>query len=60
MFYYSAFTAKGERNCHFPAPGWNCMTHRQALHKNNKINIYFIAVPARSREVTVALNFSSE
>jgi hypothetical protein len=46
---YSALTDKVERNCHFPAPGWNCMTHRQALqdfpdtsqvslHKNNKIN----------------------
>jgi hypothetical protein len=28
----SAFTDKPERNCHFPAPGRNCMTHRQALH----------------------------
>jgi hypothetical protein len=47
---YSAFTDKVECDCHFPAPGWNCMTHRQALqgfpdmsqvllHKNNKINI---------------------
>jgi hypothetical protein len=46
---YSAFTDKIERNCHFQVPGWNCMTHRQALqgfpetsqvllHKNNKIN----------------------
>jgi hypothetical protein len=37
------------RNCHFPAPGWICMTHRQTLqgfpytskvsfHKNNKIH----------------------
>jgi hypothetical protein len=44
-----AFTDKVERNCHFPAPGWKCMTHRQALqgfpdtsrvslHKKNKIN----------------------
>jgi hypothetical protein len=29
--YYSALTDKLERNCHFPAPGWNCMTHRQPL-----------------------------
>jgi hypothetical protein len=46
------FTDKVERNCHFPASGWNCMTHRQALqgfpdtsevslHKNNKINLHF-------------------
>jgi hypothetical protein len=39
-----------ERNCHFPAPGWNCTTHYQALqgfpdtsqewfHKSNKINL---------------------
>jgi hypothetical protein len=26
------FTDKVERNFHFPAPGWNRMTHRQALH----------------------------
>jgi hypothetical protein len=43
---YSAFTDKVERNCHFPVPGRNCITHRQALqgfpdtsheplHKNN-------------------------
>jgi hypothetical protein len=46
---YSAFTDKLVRNCHFPAPGRNCTTHRQALqdfpdttqvslYKNNKIN----------------------
>jgi hypothetical protein len=46
---YSAFSDKVESNCHFPAPGWNCMTHRQALqgfpdtsqvslHFYNKIN----------------------
>jgi hypothetical protein len=56
---YSAFTDKVERKYHFPAPGWNCMTHRQVpqgfpdtsqvtLHKNNKINLP-IAVPAGSR-----------
>jgi hypothetical protein len=39
-----------ERDCHFPAPGCNCMIHREALlgfhdtskvslHKNNKINL---------------------
>jgi hypothetical protein len=28
---YTAFTDKVERNCHFPAPGRNCMTHSQAL-----------------------------
>jgi hypothetical protein len=28
---YSAFTDKVEHKCHFQAPGWNCMTHRQAL-----------------------------
>jgi hypothetical protein len=50
---YSAFTNKAEINCHFPAPGWNCLTHRQALqgfsdtsqvslHKNNKINLPFL------------------
>jgi hypothetical protein len=29
--FYSTFADKVERNCHFPAPGWNCMTHRQSL-----------------------------
>jgi hypothetical protein len=55
-------------NCRFPAPSWNCMTHRQALkgfpdtiHKSNKINLsFFIAVPTGSREVTFAFNFISE
>jgi hypothetical protein len=28
---YGAYTEKVERNCHFPAPGWNCMTYRQVL-----------------------------
>jgi hypothetical protein len=28
---YSAFADKVERNCQLPVPGWNCMTHRQAL-----------------------------
>jgi hypothetical protein len=28
---YSAFADKPERNCHFPVPGRNCMTHLQAL-----------------------------
>jgi hypothetical protein len=57
---YSAFADKVERNCHFPAPSWNCTTHRQALQsspdtsqvslrKNNKINLPFVAVPAGSR-----------
>jgi hypothetical protein len=27
----SEFTDKVERNCHFLAPCWNSMTHRQAL-----------------------------
>jgi hypothetical protein len=50
---YSAFTDKVERNCHFSAPGWNCVTHRQALqgfpdtsqvslHKNNENNLPFL------------------
>jgi hypothetical protein len=30
-FLCSAITDKVERNCYFPAPGYNCMTHRQAL-----------------------------
>jgi hypothetical protein len=30
MYLYSAFADKVERNCHFPVPGWNCMTNRQA------------------------------
>jgi hypothetical protein len=25
-----AFTEEVERNCHFLAPGWNCVTHRRA------------------------------
>jgi hypothetical protein len=42
---YSAFSDKPERNCHFSAPGRNCMTHRQALQilpirvKNRSIKI---------------------
>jgi hypothetical protein len=59
---------KVERNCHFPATGWNCKTRRQALQgfpdtsqaslqKNNKINL---AVPAGSREVAPAFIFTSE
>jgi hypothetical protein len=50
LSFYSAFTDKPERNCHFPAPGGHCMIHRQALqdfpdttqvslYKNNKINL---------------------
>jgi hypothetical protein len=27
----SKFNDTPERNCHFPATVWNCMTHRQAL-----------------------------
>lgn len=52
---YNAFADKVERNCHFPGPGWNWMTHRQvlqgfpdacqlSLHKNNKIDLPAIAV----------------
>jgi hypothetical protein len=52
-------------------PGWNCMTHRQALqgfpdmsqislHKTMKSTYLFIAVPAGSREVTITFNFISE
>jgi hypothetical protein len=68
---YSAFTDKVERNCHFPAPGWNCKTHCQALqgfldtsqvslHKNNKINSPLFCSSAGSREMTVAFNFINE
>jgi hypothetical protein len=56
---YSAFTDKVESNWHFPAPGRNCMTHRQglqgfpdtsqvSLHTKNKITNLIIAVPAGS------------
>jgi hypothetical protein len=49
MRIYSAFTDKVESYCHFPAPGFNCLTHRWvlqgypdtsqvSLHKNNKID----------------------
>jgi hypothetical protein len=61
---YIVFTDKVERNCHFPAPGWNCMTHREALQgfadtsqvslrtkQSNQLNS-FIAVPAGSRQVS--------
>jgi len=65
---YSAFTAKPERNCHFPAPGRSCMTHSQALqgfpeasqtylHKNNINLLYSLA---RKTEVTDAFRFISE
>jgi hypothetical protein len=51
--YHSASTDKVKHNCHFPAPGRNCMTHRQALqdfpdtsqvslHKNDKVNFPFL------------------
>jgi hypothetical protein len=50
---HSAFTDNPEHNCHFPVPGRNCTTHRQALqdppdtsqvslHKNNKINLLLL------------------
>jgi hypothetical protein len=49
-YLYSAFTDEVESNCHFPAPGWICKVHRQALqgfpetcqvplHKHNKTNL---------------------
>jgi hypothetical protein len=68
---YSAFTDKFKRNCHFPTPDWNCITHYQVLqgfpdtsqvllNKNNKINLYITAVLAKGREVTDAFNFISE
>jgi hypothetical protein len=63
------FTDKVERNCHFLASGWNCMTHRfkvfpirgkyRSIKQQNQL-IYIIALPAGSREVTVAFNFKSE
>jgi hypothetical protein len=51
-FLYNEFADLVTRNCHFLAPGRNCMSHRQALqdfldtcqvslHKNNKINLPF-------------------
>jgi hypothetical protein len=56
--WYSAFTDKVERNCHFPAAGWNCMTHRQApkgfpdmsqvsLHKTIKSTCFFFSTSCR-------------
>jgi hypothetical protein len=50
IYLFIVVTDKVERNCYFPAPGWNCMTHRQALqgfldksqlplHKNNTIKL---------------------
>jgi hypothetical protein len=69
--FYSAFTDKVERNCHFPAPGWNCMTHRQALQcfpytsqvslHRNKINLSILQqfLPGAVKK-TVAFNFISE
>jgi hypothetical protein len=47
---YGAFTDKAVRICHFPSPGWNCMTHRQAVqifpekrtgspYKNHKLTL---------------------
>lgn len=67
MLLYSAFNDKVERKCHFPVPGWNCKTHRQALqvipntillHKDNIMNLAnILAAPARGREVTVEFNF---
>jgi hypothetical protein len=68
---YSAFTDKVERNCRFPAPGWNCIIHRQVLQslpirvkyrsiKTIKATYLFVAGPTGNREVTVAFNFISE
>jgi hypothetical protein len=61
---YSAFTDKPEHNCHFPAPGRNCMTHSQvlqdfldksqvSLHKNSKINQPFFRGAESDVPVTV-------
>jgi hypothetical protein len=70
--YNAAVTDKVECNCHFLDPGWNCMTHHQVLqsfpdtnevllHKAKKsTSLFFIAVPAGIREVTVAFSFISE
>jgi hypothetical protein len=53
IWLYSEFTDKVERNCHFSAPGWNCMIRSQALqgfpdtsrqeslHENSQINSFF-------------------
>jgi hypothetical protein len=69
--FYSAFTDKVERNCHFPAAGWNYMTHRQALqvfpyisqaslNKINKFSLRTSAVPVGIWYVTVSSKFISE
>jgi hypothetical protein len=50
---------KVERNCHFLASGWNCMTHRQALEgfpDTSQVPLH----TNRSRDVTAAFNFVSE
>jgi hypothetical protein len=50
MLLYSAFTEKFERNCHFPAPSWNCMTQCHALQGFPDTNQ--VSLPAGRREVT--------
>jgi hypothetical protein len=40
---HSAYTDKPDSNCHFPAPGRNCITHCQALHvflDRSQVSIY--------------------
>jgi hypothetical protein len=37
------YTDEVGRNCHFPVPGWNCMTHRQALQSfpdKNQVSLH--------------------
>jgi hypothetical protein len=60
-----------ERNCHFTVPGWNCMTHCQALQDfpgTSQVSLYVTIKSAyknnssscRSRRVTLAFCFISE
>jgi hypothetical protein len=66
---YSAFTDKVERNCHFPAPGWNRVTRRQALQCFLDTSQVFLHKAVKStclyysssyRQVTFAFNFIIE
>jgi hypothetical protein len=68
---YSELTDKVESNCHFPALGWNCMTHRKALHgfpDTSQVSLhktikstyqYYNSSSCREAECEVAFNFIS-
>jgi hypothetical protein len=41
---YSVFTDEVERNCHFPAPGWNCMNHPPSAKRFSRVKYRSIKI----------------